>query len=243
MGCARYWTNTLRHRAEVEGFPAAVGCVPWLTSKAVAKRLLALASYCVVVDKAPSNQKPMVRSELINPGKAFPNEAIWELRDLMPAVDGVAPLTVGPHTAEDATAYEIDPVQVAGSRIRVGQQKPIAHAKLLVLGEIGVEDFGPDFAPDYYVECRFTPQRVWFGSANWTEAARNHLEFSFVCDDPALAEHATAFVAEMIPFSEPVDSACAGPEPNLVQVGYDDEAIAQAAAEMGDFGPDEYDEG
>ena len=72
-------------RARQSGrYPAAIGCVPWLTSKAVAKRLLALASYCVVVDKAPPNQKPMVRPELINPDKAFPNEAIWQLRDLMP---------------------------------------------------------------------------------------------------------------------------------------------------------------
>jgi hypothetical protein len=41
-------------------------------------------------------KEPMVRPELINPRKAFPNEAIWELRDLMPAVDGSAPLTIGP---------------------------------------------------------------------------------------------------------------------------------------------------
>jgi len=126
-------------------FPAAVGCVPWLTSKAVAKRLLALSSYCVVVDKGLPNQKPMVRPELINPRKAFPNEAIWELRDLMPAVDGSAPLTIGPYTPKDATAYEIEPVRVVGSRIRIGQQKPIAHAKLLVLGEVGTETFGPGF--------------------------------------------------------------------------------------------------
>lgn len=32
-------------------YPAAVGCVPWFTSKAVAQRLLAMAPYCVVVDK------------------------------------------------------------------------------------------------------------------------------------------------------------------------------------------------
>jgi hypothetical protein len=86
-------------------FPAAVGCVPWLTSKAVAQRLLALASCCVVVDKASPNERPVVRPELINPDKPFPNEAIWQLRDLMPAaVDGSAPLTIGPNTPEDATA-------------------------------------------------------------------------------------------------------------------------------------------
>ena len=223
-------------------YPAAVGCVPWLTSKAVAQRLLALASYCVVLDKAPPNQTPRVPPELINPDKAFPNEAIWQLRDLMPAVDGLAPLTIGPSSPKGAAAYEIEPVRVAGWRKRKDGQKPITHAKLLVLGEIGVESSGPDFAPDYFEECRFTPQRVWFGSANWTEAARYHLETGFVCDDPLLVEEATSFVAEMIAFSEPVDSACVGPEPNLVQVGYDDEAMAQAAAEIEmDFDQDEYD--
>lgn len=222
-------------------FPAAVGCVPWLTSKAVARRLLALASYCVVVDKASPNEKAVVRPELINPDKAFPNEAIWQLRDLMPAAaDGSAPLTIGPYTPEDATAYEIDPVRVVGWRKRKGEQKPIPHAKLLVLGEVGAESFGPDFWPDYHVECRFTPQRVWFGSANWTERARYHSETGFVCDDPLLVEDVTSFVAEMIAFSEPVDSARVSPEPNLVQVDYDDAAIAEVAEMY--FDPDEYDE-
>lgn len=135
-------------------YPAAIGCVPWLTSRAVAQRLLAMASYCVVVDKPPPGQK--LPPELINPDKAFPNEAIWQLRDLMPAAaDGSAPLTIGPSTPKEATAYEVDPVRVAGWRKSKGDQKPIPHAKLLVLGEIGVESFGPDFAPDYDEECRF----------------------------------------------------------------------------------------
>ena len=222
--------------------PAAIGCVPWLTSRAVASRLLAFASYCVVVDKGPLSKEPMVRPELINPDKAFPNEAIYELRDLMPAVDGWAPLTIGPYTPKDATLYGIEPVRVLGWRKRNDEQKPIPHAKLLVLGEVGVESFGPDFAPDSYEECRFTPQRVWFGSANWTGGARYHLETGFVCDDPLLAEQATSFVAEMIAFSEPVDSACVGPEPNLVRVGYDDDAIASAAQELGYDVPDDYEE-
>jgi hypothetical protein len=214
-------------------YPAAVGCVPWLTSRAVAQRLLAMSCYCVVVDKASPDERPVALPELINPDKAFPNEAIWQLRDLMPAAaDGSPPLTIGPSTPQDATAYEIDPVRVTGWRKYRGEQKPIPHAKLLVLGEVGAESFGPDFWPDYDVECRFTPQRVWFGSANWTEAARYHLETGFVCDDAQLVEDATSFVVEMIAFSEPVESACVGPEPNLVQVEYDDVALAEAAAEM-----------
>jgi hypothetical protein len=153
-------------------YPAAIGCVPWLTSRAVAKRLLALTSYCVVVDKAPPDKELRVPAELINPDKAFPNEAISELRELMPSVNGSAPLTIGPYTPREATEYDIEPVRVLGWRKRDDGRKPKPHAKLLVLGEVGVESYGPDFWPDYYEKCRFTPQRVWFGSANWTEASK-----------------------------------------------------------------------
>jgi hypothetical protein len=146
-------------------YPAAIGCVPWLTSRAVASRLLALASYCIVVDKPPPNRALRVPPELINPDKAFPNEAIYQLRNVMPSVDGSAPLTIGPYTSKDATAYEIDPVRIAGCRVRNDQRKPISHAKLLVLGEVGLETYGPDWAPEAFEEFSFRPQRVWFGSA------------------------------------------------------------------------------
>ena len=48
-------------------YPAAIGCVPWLTSRAVASRLLALASYCVVVDKAPLTEELRVRPRTHQP--------------------------------------------------------------------------------------------------------------------------------------------------------------------------------
>ena len=111
-----------------------------------------------MLDKFAPAEKPKVLPELINPNKAFPNEAIWELRDLMPGADA-AQLTIGPYTPEDAFACEIEPVRVAGWRKSKGEQKPIPHAKLLVLGEVGVESFGPDFWPDYHTECRFSLQR------------------------------------------------------------------------------------
>jgi len=223
-------------------YPAAIGCVPWLTSRAVAKRLLALTSYCVVVDKAPPDKELRVPAELINPDKAFPNEAIRELRELMPSVDGSAPLTIGPYTPREATEYDIEPVRVLGWRKRDDGRKPKPHAKLLVLGEVGVESYGPDFWPDYYEECRFTPQRVWFGSANWTEASKYHLETGFVCGDPLLVSEAMSFAAEMIAFSEPFASTSVEPKPNLVRAAYDDDAIAAAAEEMGYDRPDYDDE-
>lgn len=39
-------------------------------------------------------------------------------------------------------------------------------------------------------------------------------------------------VADVIAFSEPIDTTCAGPEPNLVQVEFDDAAMAEAMEEM-----------
>jgi hypothetical protein len=192
------------------------------------------------VDKPPLNRALGVPPEPINPDKAFPNEAIYELREIMPAVDGDPPLTIGPYTPREATEYDIEPLRVLGWRKRKDARKPIPHAKLLVLGEVGMVDYCP--LPGYDEACRFTRRRVWFGSANWTEAARLHLETGFACDDPLLAEQATSFIAEMIAFSEPVASACVGPEPNLVRVAYDDDAIAEAAQELGYDVPDDYDE-
>ena len=84
--------------------------------------------------------------------------------------------------------------------------------------------------PDIWSEWHFVPQSIWSGSANWTEASRSHLEVGFLCDDPSLVRAAEHFVADVIAFSEPVDTACVGPEPNLVRAEYDDEAMAQAAA-------------
>ncbi|ODO50070.1 hypothetical protein A5N54_13020, partial [Streptococcus pneumoniae] len=78
----------------------------------------------------------------------------------------------------------------------------------------------------------FEPRTVWWGSANWTVRAGSHLEVGFACDDPTLVEEATAFVADVIAFSEPIDTTCAGPEPNLVQVEFDDAAMAEAMEEM-----------
>lgn len=145
------------------------------------------------------------------------------------AADGSAPLTVGPGTPREATWHEIDPIRVAGWRR--GRPKPLLHAKMLVLGRIGWTSYDTPYGLDEG-NIRFTPQKVWWGSANWTDPSSTHLEVGFVSDDPKLVDNAADFVADIIAFSEPVTSTCPGPEPNLVEVAYDDEAMAHAAAEM-----------
>ncbi len=48
------------------------------------------------------------------------------------------------------------------------------------------------------------------GISQWTVRAESHLEIGFACDDPTLVE-ATAFVADVIAFSNHVDTTCAVP--------------------------------
>jgi hypothetical protein len=147
---------------------------------------------------------------------------------MMPAAaDGKAPLIIGPYTPREATWHEIDAVRKAGWR--EGRYKPIAHAKLLVLGEIGWLEYDTPYGTQERFE--FVPQTLWMGSANWTQASSSHLEVGFACNDAKLVSDAADFVADMIAFSEPITSTSSGPEPDLVEIGYDNEAMAQAAAE------------
>jgi hypothetical protein len=120
-----------------------------------------------------------------------------------------------------------------------GGNKPLAHAKMLVLGQIGWITYDTPYGEQE--KFSFEPQRVWWGSANWTEGSKSHLEVGFDCDDSRLVDDAAGFVADMILFSESTTTSCPGPEPDLVQVGYDNEAMAEAAAES-EFDGYDYDD-
>ncbi len=205
------------------GNPAAIGCVPRLDSEAVVDRLLQMTAVCVVLDKGAA----LLPARLVNSELGFPNAALPRLHDMTPAANGEA-LLVGPYTSSEATEHDIEPVRVVGWR--GAGRKPLLHAKLLVLGEIDVVSYGPDDGPGLE-GLRFLPQSVWWGSANWTERSRSHLEVGFMCNDPSLAGEATDFIADVIAFSEPVGTTCAGPEPNLLRVQYDDDAMAEADRE------------
>ena len=124
--------------------------------------------------------------------------------------------------------HDLGPVRVAGWD-RNGN-KPLLHAKILVLGHLVHNVYGPDDCLGEEM-LDFEPRTVWWGSANWTKLTRKHLELGFACDDADLVREATEFVSDVIAFSEPVDSVCVGPEPNLVGVEFDDAAMREALAE------------
>jgi hypothetical protein len=205
-----------------DGQPAAIGCVPYLTSTEVIDRLLMMSTVCVVVDKGSALPQRLIDS----PEVGFPNIALPQLSGLA-RTEGGKPIIIGPSTPREVTEYDLEPLRVLGwpgSR----QNKPLLHAKLLVLGELRWETYGPDEAPDYLVSADFTPQSVWWGSVNWTNASRRHIEVGVVCDDPSLAREATDFVATVISHSEPVDATRLGPQRSLVDYEIDDAAMAEA---------------
>jgi hypothetical protein len=210
-------------RAREGGSPAAIGCVPWLTDDDVIDRLLQLSACCVVVDKAG-----LLDARLVDHDRSFPN-VLPGLQMTTPAADG-APTLLGP--SSPMPEHEVGPLRVLGWGKDAGKGfKPLLHAKLLVLGELGFVTYIPDDAPEFE-EFRFTPQSVWWGSANWTRGSRSHLEVGCWSDDHDLVREATSFLDDVIAFSEPVGSTCAGPEPNLVSVDFDDEAMWEAARDQ-----------
>ncbi|WP_071288985.1 hypothetical protein [Mycolicibacterium llatzerense] len=92
---------------------------------------------------------------------------------------------------------------------------PILHAKTLVMGRTLLEDYGhPDYGSDEQLE--FEPMSVWWGSASWTDGSLNNLEVGRGTNEAGFLTAAAEFVADVLAFSEPLRSDCAGLEPNML---------------------------
>lgn len=213
---------------------AAVGCVPYFTSRAVADALLSLDACCVVVDKQ-AQRSPALASLAARAGGGLSSHYLYELNDLTaPDENGSGP-TVGPYSSWP-DPVELGPVRLAGwTRDPSGASRPQLHAKMLLLGITVVSEgeFGEE-VPE------FVPQRTWLGSANWTWSASGHLEYGIWCDDPTLIDHNRRFLADVLRFSEPWESATEGPQPQLVDIEFDDDAFREYVAEHGaDIGDEE----
>jgi hypothetical protein len=136
----------------------------------------------VVIDKGTENRDAV--SRLFGEFSGFPNTAVAGLAGMLPANDG-EPVIIGPYTPREVTDHVIEPVRLLGWR--GGRHNPILHAKMLVLGRVDLIEYGPDFGmTDERLE--FRPTAVWWGSANWTEGSRNHLEVGFLSHDAELID-------------------------------------------------------
>ncbi|MGH3452495.1 MAG: hypothetical protein ACRDQW_17700, partial [Haloechinothrix sp.] len=147
---------------------AAIGCVFRLTSRRVVERLKGLGSCCVVVDKGMTRRD--ILTPLVEADNGFPISDLPWLAEHAPRDEEDQAQIIGPGGMPMQFA---GPVRVAGYRNDQPYQ-PLLHSKMLLLGTLrwGEDDFGS--------EVRFfSPSRLWFGSANWTEGAAGHIEAGF----------------------------------------------------------------
>jgi hypothetical protein len=84
----------------------------------------------------------------------------------------------------------------------------------------------------------FEPFRLWISSANFTSSSRRNIEFGYWTEDQALLEGAERFLVKLMRSSEALDPESDLFDPELVPVEYDDEAMAEAAAELGWYDSD-----
>ncbi len=209
--------------------PAAMGCVPWLTSGPVLDCLAALAGCCIVISKAASRK---AASALAAADNGLPNFSSG-LRDLAPMEDRQPVVVVGP--GGRMPEHDLGPLRIAGWTPRRGRAAPLMHAKLLVLGELRWAEDVIGGGEDLF----FFSRSVSWGSANWTKGSANNLEIALWSYDKTLVEQSKKFAESLIEFSEPWDSTAESPDPNLRSIEFDDEAFAEYMAEYGGFPDDE----
>lgn len=217
--------------AKAEAMPVAIGCVPWFGSVRVAEALCGLGgATLIVVDKGQRRVAARVRGLLESADAGF-------RQNLLPGLDEMGPLdNLGKAPAIHPSGPMpgdrlIGPLRVAGWK-EARQRRPLLHTKLLVLGAWWHWDSGEGEMDT------LTPMKVWFGSANWTDASSEHLEFGAWCGDDALLSSSLRFCEDLVRFSEPFDAGTAGPEPELVAGEWDDAAFYEAHLAQQETAPD-----
>jgi hypothetical protein len=106
---------------------------------------------------------------------------------------------------------------------------PIAHAKLALLGTIAWTDEDPVGGVTDYVW--FNAILPWPSSANFTYASRRGLEIGYLTEDAQLIDGVKCFLVSLIGACEDLDAAADTPDPELVDVELEEDAMAEAAAE------------
>jgi hypothetical protein len=217
------WTTKYSRRMDPRA--VAIGCVPWLTDYAVTRALASFDQCCIVVDK----QQPEYYAvrQLADDGKPLSSAYLDGFDEIArPDEDGNPPVI---HPGSGRFAVELGPVRVAGwRRAEDGTARPMLHSKMLVLGVTTYYEDDEEFAGDIFTFC---PKSTWMGSANWTQQARNHIEFGLWSIDPDLVQRNYEYLLSLLKFSEPRGASTIGPEPELVSAVWDDVAFAEYWAE------------
>lgn len=216
---------------------AVIGCVPWLTDRAVADALASFDQCCIVVDK----QQPDYASVqlLANAGDALSSAYLDGFTDMAPPDASGNPPIIHPNSGR-LEPVELGPVRVAGwRRARDGSARPMLHSKMVVLGVTTFYEDDEMFAGDV---LKFDPKLTWMGSANWTYQARRHIEFGLWSSDVDLVRHNYDYLLSLVAFSERRGATTIGPEPELVSAVWDDDAFRDYFVESPDPPEDDADD-
>jgi hypothetical protein len=208
--------------------PAGIGCVPYFTDRQVATALGGLGRCCVVVDKQqPRREAVELLAQTGVPLSSAYLEGFEELA--VPDQHGAGPI-IHPYSGP-LDPVDLGPVRVAGWKApgQGERPRPLLHSKLLVLGVTTYYEDDEEFAGEI---MRFTPTRTWMGSANWTYAARKHIEFGLWSTDPALVNRNYQYLLDLLRFSEPRTAMTIGPTPELVPATWDNAAFYEYFAEQ-----------
>jgi hypothetical protein len=209
--------------------PTLLGSAMWINDEKLIKKLGELDAACIVVNKPKRDQymKPLARLNERTPGMLI--RAFSELTELAPKEDG-QPALLGP--SSPVYSGKISTIRTLGFRKAPGEarQQPLLHAKMALLGHLWWHD--EDESGGVAEMIGFQASRLWISSANFTSASRRSLEFGYWTEDPTLVHGAERFLVKLMRSSEALDPASDSFDPELVPVEYDDEAMAQAMADM-----------
>jgi hypothetical protein len=201
-----------------EPFGVVLGCTPWLTSMRIADALATMCS-CVVIDKQLRHGGAI--RHLARTGNGI-ELGLLGLGDWGPLDEPGRPI-VDPYGPEPGSR-ELEPVRMVGFD---SANSPLLHAKLAVCCAAWQSSDEPEVD-------NLDPLSVWMGSANWTDAASDHIEFGAWSRDRLLCEAALQFMTAVVRASEPLTSTAPGPLPELAPVEYGalyDKALAATQLE------------
>jgi len=209
--------------------PVLLGSSMWIDDDELIDKLGSLTA-CIVVTKQGRDQRKLEKlqrlRELNERTPGIPIRAFPGLGGLAPKVDG-EPEVLGPYSRFDDAV--LPTIRTLGYRSKERRLVPIVHAKLALLGQMWWHDEG---ALGHVEEViGFRPHRLWISSANFTAASRRSLEFGYWTEQPDLLEGGEQFLVRLMASSEDLDPDADIPDPELAQVQFDDEAMAEALAE------------
>jgi hypothetical protein len=203
----------------------------WIDDPELIEAIGQLASASVIVTKQgqrPADRRKLEPLDALNertPG--MPIRAFSSLSGLAPTVDG-QPALIGPDDRPDDTV--VPTFRTLGWRKRK-ENVPIIHAKLALLGHLWWHDEdGTGMVADV---IGYAPRRLWVSSANFTRSSRRSLEFGFWTEEQTLLDGAERFLVQLMALSEGVDPESDAFRSDLAPYEFDDEAMADYAAEFG----------